>query len=74
MVKTEICLNGNKVERARGKVLAVCTAGMSLGFATGPLILAWTGSNENLVTLLAAVAITLIVIFGMSRVETDGEV
>lgn len=74
MVKTETWLNGSTVERARGNVLALYTARMSLGFGTCPLILAWTGSNENLVTLLAAVDITLIVIFGMSRVETDDEV
>ncbi|MFP2237748.1 MFS transporter [Pseudescherichia vulneris] len=75
MVQTETWLNGNTVERARGKVLALYTAGMSLGFATGPLILAWTGSDGNLAfyaaALLAAIAVVLVITFGMPRVEVE---
>jgi MFS family permease len=77
MVQTETWLNGNTVEQARGKVLALYTAGMSLGFATGPLILACTGSDGNLAfytaALLAAIAIGLIVICGMPRVDAPEE-
>lgn len=73
MVQTETWLNGSTVERARGKVLALYTAGMSLGFATGPLILAWTGSDGNLAfyvaSVLAALAIVFIFTSGMPRVE-----
>jgi len=77
MVQTETWLNGSTVERARGKVLALYTAGMSLGFATGPLILAWTGSDGNLAfyiaSLLAALAVLFIVTSGMPRVVSDDE-
>ncbi|MDX6022728.1 MFS transporter [Scandinavium sp. V105_16] len=75
MVQTETWLNGNTVERARGKVLALYTAGMSLGFATGPLILAWSGSDGNLAfyiaALLAAIAVVLVMTFGMPRVAVE---
>jgi MFS family permease len=71
MVQTETWLNGSTVERARGKVLALYTSGMSLGFASGPLILAWTGSKGDLAfyaaALLAAIAIILIAATGMPR-------
>ncbi|MCE2004235.1 MFS transporter [Enterobacter asburiae] len=40
MVQTDTWLNSSTVEQARGKVLALYTSGMSLGFAAGPLILA----------------------------------
>lgn len=77
MVQTETWLNGSTVERARGKVLALYTAGMSLGFATGPLILAWTGSDGNLAfyvaSVLAALAIVFIFTSGMPRVEGHEE-
>lgn len=77
MVQTETWLNGSTVERARGKVLALYTAGMSLGFATGPLILAWTGSDGNLAfyvaSVLAVLAIVLIFTSGMPRVEGHEE-
>lgn len=75
MVQTETWLNGNTIERARGKVLALYTAGMSLGFATGPLILAYSGSDGNLAfytaALLTAIAIVLIMVSGMPRVEAE---
>ncbi|XUA21136.1 MFS transporter [Citrobacter sp. OP27] len=75
MVQTETWLNGSTVERARGKVLALYTAGMSLGFAAGPLILAWTGSDGNLAfyisAVITAIAIGLIALSGMPRVEHD---
>lgn len=75
MVQTETWLNGNTVERARGQVLALYTAGMSLGFASGPLMLAYTGSEGNLAfyiaALLAALALVLIVVSGMPRVAGD---
>lgn len=77
MVQTETWLNGSTVERARGKVLALYTAGMSLGFATGPLILAWTGSDGNLAfyvaSVLAGLAIVFIFTSGMPRVEGHEE-
>lgn len=77
MVQTETWLNGSTVERARGKVLALYTAGMSLGFATGPLILAWTGSDGNLAfyvaSVLAALAIVFIFTSGMPRVDGHEE-
>lgn len=77
MVQTETWLNGSTVERARGKVLALYTAGMSLGFATGPLILAWAGSDGNLAfyvaSVLAALAIVFIFTSGMPRVEGHEE-
>jgi len=77
MVQTETWLNGSTVERARGKVLALYTAGMSLGFATGPLILAWTGSDGNLAfyvaSVLAALATVFIFTSGMPRVEGHEE-
>ncbi|WP_273908533.1 MFS transporter [Enterobacter bugandensis] len=73
MVQTETWLNNSTVERARGKVLALYTSGMSLGFATGPLILAWTGSNGGFAfyaaALLAAIAILLIAATGMPRTQ-----
>ncbi|EUM16600.1 hypothetical protein L465_00414 [Enterobacter sp. BIDMC 29] len=47
MVQSETWLNSTTVERARGKVLSLYTAGMSLGFATGPLLLSFTGSSSN---------------------------
>lgn len=50
-------------------------AGMSLGFASGPLMLAYTGSEGNLAfyiaALLAALALVLIVVSGMPRVASD---
>lgn len=71
MVQTETWLNSTTVERARGKVLALYTAGMSLGYATGPLILAITGSDGNLAfyiaALLAGLAIFLMIASGMPR-------
>lgn len=77
MVQTETWLNGSTVERARGKVLALYTAGMSLGFATGPLILAWTGSDGNLAfyvaSVLAALATVFIFTSAMPRVEGHEE-
>lgn len=77
MVQTETWLNGSTVERARGKVLALYTAGMSLGFATGPLILAWTGSDGNLAFYVASVLAVLAIVFiftsGMPRVEGHEE-
>lgn len=77
MVQTETWLNGSTIERARGKVLALYTAGMSLGFATGPLILAWTGSDGNLAfyvaSVLAGLAIVFIFTSGMPRVEGHEE-
>ncbi|WP_446027789.1 MFS transporter [Lelliottia amnigena] len=77
MVQTETWLNGSTVERARGKVLALYTAGMSLGFATGPLILAWAGSDGNLAfyvaSVLAALAIVFIFTSGMPRVKGHEE-
>jgi len=77
MVQTETWLNGKTIEQARGKVLALYTAGMSLGFAVGPLILAYTGSDDNLAfyisALLAGMAIVLIVVSGMERAETKEE-
>nr|WP_159466555.1 MFS transporter [Scandinavium goeteborgense] len=75
MVQTETWLNGSTVERARGKVLALYTAGMSLGFAAGPLILAYTGSDGNLAFYISAIitviAIGLIALSGMPCVEHD---
>ncbi|MGU3416458.1 MFS transporter [Enterobacter bugandensis] len=47
MVQSETWLNSTTVEKARGKVLSLYTAGMSLGFATGPLLLSLTGSGNN---------------------------
>ena len=77
MVQTETWLNGSTVERARGKVLALYTAGMSLGFATGPLILAWTGSDGNLAFYVASVLAVLAIVFiftsGMPRVDGHEE-
>lgn len=71
MVQTETWLSSSTVEKARGKVLALYTGGMSLGFATGPLILAWTGSNGDLAfyaaALLATIAIMFIATTGMPR-------
>lgn len=59
MVQTETWLNDSTVERARGKVLALYTAGMSLGFATGPMILVGVGSAGG-VAFYVATAITIL--------------
>lgn len=78
MVQTETWLSNSTVERARGKVLALYTGGMSLGFATGPLILAWTGNNGDLAfytaALLAAVAIMFIITAGMPRTHGQDDI
>ncbi|MFK3659159.1 MFS transporter [Scandinavium sp. NPDC088450] len=77
MVQTETWLNGSTVEQARGKVLALYTAGMSLGFATGPLILLATGSAGGLAfyvaAFLAAIAALLIITSGMPKAHEHHE-
>jgi MFS family permease len=78
MVQTETWLNGMTAEQARGKVLALYTAGMSLGFATGPLILVGTGSDGEMpfyvAAALAVFAATLIIRSGMPRTEGHDEI
>ncbi|WP_241825846.1 MFS transporter [Izhakiella australiensis] len=71
MVLTETWINDATVEQARARTMAWYTAGISVGFACGPLILACTGSQGNLpffigmaITLLALV---LIMLLGMAR-------
>jgi MFS family permease len=75
MVQTETWLSNSSVEQARGKDLALYTAGMSLGFATGPLILSYTGSDGNLAfylgALIAIFSAVFIVLSGMPKSESD---
>lgn len=47
MVLTETWINETTIEDARGKTIALYTAGISLGFAIGPLILLLTGTDTN---------------------------
>ncbi|MDO6582959.1 MFS transporter [Photobacterium sp. 2_MG-2023] len=61
MVLTETWLNDSTVEQARGKTMALYTAGMSLGFASGPLILALMGS-DNAFPFIAGAAISLLAV------------
>ncbi|MGU3413041.1 MFS transporter [Enterobacteriaceae bacterium C34A] len=73
MVQTETWLNGTTVEQARGKVLAIYTAGMSLGFAAGPLIIVGAGSGGNLAfyitSALACFAALLVMKTRMPRAD-----
>ncbi|MGB9098488.1 MFS transporter [Erwinia sp.] len=77
MVQTETWLNGSTIERARGKVLALYTAGMSLGFASGPLLLVSTGSVSDIAFYVAAslavFAAMLIGLTGMPRTDRPGD-
>ncbi|MRS15869.1 MFS transporter [Enterobacteriaceae bacterium RIT691] len=77
MVQTETWLNDSTVEQARGKVLALYTAGMSLGFATGPLILVAVGSDGSaaffVAVALALFAAGLIFATRMPRFEIHSE-
>ncbi|MBT2370451.1 MFS transporter [Pseudomonas fluorescens] len=64
LVVTETWLNQVTVEVARAKTIAIYTASLSLGFALGPVILAWNSSSDSnafiagaLITLMAAVII-----------------
>lgn len=71
MVLTETWLNDATVEQARGKTMALYTAGMSLGFASGPLILTMMGSDSAgpfvVGALIALAAVPLIARAGMVR-------
>ena len=71
MVLTETWLNDATVEQARGKTMALYTAGMSLGFASGPLILTMMGSDSAgpfvVGALIALAAVPLIARAGIVR-------
>lgn len=44
-VVSEAWINQTVTDRTRGRVLSVYSMALSLGYAVGPLILAWTGSD-----------------------------
>lgn len=75
MVQTETWLNDSTVEKARGKMMAIYTAGISSGFATGPVILALSGSAGNLAFYIGAVIALLAVLLlwrtGMPAVPSE---
>ncbi|BFO10763.1 hypothetical protein GGER_32730 [Serratia rubidaea] len=75
MVLTETWLNDATVEQARGKTMALYTAGMSLGFASGPLILTLMGSDSAgpfvAGALIALLAVPLIARAGMVRLPGE---
>lgn len=75
MVLTETWLNDATVEQARGKTMALYTAGMSLGFASGPLILTLMGSDSAgpfvVGALIALLAVPLIARAGMVRLPGE---
>ncbi|MBJ3814942.1 MFS transporter [Shimwellia pseudoproteus] len=75
MVLTETWLNDSTVEEARGKTMALYTACLSLGFAAGPVLLVWLGTDSfqpfmagGLIALLAALCLAKT---GMARQESD---
>jgi MFS family permease len=75
MVLTETWLSDSTVEQARGKTMALYTAGLSLGFASGPLILTVMGSDSAgpfvVGALIALAAVFCIARAGMTRQPGD---
>ncbi|HDO7145028.1 MFS transporter [Klebsiella pneumoniae] len=63
MVLTETWISDTTTEDARGKTIALYTAGISLGFAIGPLILLFTGTDTNIAFVIGFLFVIVAMIF-----------
>lgn len=69
-VMSETWVNQLSDERHRARTMAIYTAALSLGFALGPMLLAWTGSGGALPFLAgSAIVVAALVLMIASRVE-----
>jgi MFS family permease len=71
MVLTETWINDATVEQARARTMAWYTAGISTGFACGPLILTLSASQSNfpffIGTAIVLLALVLVKLLGMAQ-------